>query len=397
MAPGSAHQAPNPSEVAEMVEHAVEVITILQEYKQAICPPEPSTHPPKWPWGDTTDDLATPRPTPSPPADRIPSPVPTPSSPTSCVPLPVPAPSSPTVVAPPTQEAQMTVFDGQPDRCSMDDKAKAIATPKYRKRSQATPPDRCQSCKTQDTPEWRRGPNGQRTLCNACGLHYAKLLQKYDRTVASLPQSAELPPTIDIAFLRKSAKIAAQNSVAARSYMARLSAPRSGTSHHDKGKSALTSRSQPSSLPKSSLKSSSKPASESSLKPTPQPPSKPPISDDRQAQDCCNRGAEPAPQYTHASSSSYSAPPAPSLIHQQALMPMTLPPPPQIHYQAPGPPPMNYFQPYVQPMPTSQPTYLMEHPSTYYSWGYNHAHAHYHSGAALLQWSGDCNTQASHQ
>ncbi len=29
-----------------------------------------------------------------------------------------------------------------------------------------------------DTPEWRRGPDGARTLCNACGLHYAKLERK---------------------------------------------------------------------------------------------------------------------------------------------------------------------------------------------------------------------------
>ncbi|RCH85040.1 hypothetical protein CU098_008782, partial [Rhizopus stolonifer] len=28
----------------------------------------------------------------------------------------------------------------------------------------------CQSCDTLETPEWRRGPNGARTLCNACGL-----------------------------------------------------------------------------------------------------------------------------------------------------------------------------------------------------------------------------------
>lgn len=29
---------------------------------------------------------------------------------------------------------------------------------------------RCHSCNTTDTPEWRRGPDGARTLCNACGL-----------------------------------------------------------------------------------------------------------------------------------------------------------------------------------------------------------------------------------
>ncbi|KAL9559854.1 hypothetical protein MBANPS3_000234 [Mucor bainieri] len=37
---------------------------------------------------------------------------------------------------------------------------------------------RCHSCNISETPEWRRGPDGARTLCNACGLHYAKLAKK---------------------------------------------------------------------------------------------------------------------------------------------------------------------------------------------------------------------------
>jgi len=36
----------------------------------------------------------------------------------------------------------------------------------------------CMVCGVTDTPEWRRGPNGDHTLCNACGLHYAKSLKK---------------------------------------------------------------------------------------------------------------------------------------------------------------------------------------------------------------------------
>jgi GATA zinc finger len=32
------------------------------------------------------------------------------------------------------------------------------------------PPGRCHSCNRAETPEWRRGPDGARTLCNACGL-----------------------------------------------------------------------------------------------------------------------------------------------------------------------------------------------------------------------------------
>ena len=53
----------------------------------------------------------------------------------------------------------------------------ASGEPKKR-RGRAAPPGRCHSCNRAETPEWRRGPDGARTLCNACGLHYAKLTRK---------------------------------------------------------------------------------------------------------------------------------------------------------------------------------------------------------------------------
>ncbi|KAF8903487.1 hypothetical protein CPB84DRAFT_1746196 [Gymnopilus junonius] len=36
----------------------------------------------------------------------------------------------------------------------------------------------CLGCSATSTPEWRRGPMGPRTLCNACGLVYAKMIKK---------------------------------------------------------------------------------------------------------------------------------------------------------------------------------------------------------------------------
>lgn len=36
----------------------------------------------------------------------------------------------------------------------------------------------CHHCGTSETPEWRRGPDGARTLCNACGLYHAKMVKK---------------------------------------------------------------------------------------------------------------------------------------------------------------------------------------------------------------------------
>lgn len=42
----------------------------------------------------------------------------------------------------------------------------------------------CLMCGVTDTPEWRRGPAGDHTLCNACGLHYAKSLKKNRKDAA---------------------------------------------------------------------------------------------------------------------------------------------------------------------------------------------------------------------
>ncbi|CAL1715171.1 unnamed protein product [Somion occarium] len=46
---------------------------------------------------------------------------------------------------------------------------------------QATEGQTCLGCNATSTPEWRRGPMGPRTLCNACGLVYAKLIKKRSR------------------------------------------------------------------------------------------------------------------------------------------------------------------------------------------------------------------------
>ncbi|KAK2470518.1 hypothetical protein H9L39_18135 [Fusarium oxysporum f. sp. albedinis] len=45
---------------------------------------------------------------------------------------------------------------------------------------------RCHKCGRTQTPEWRRGPDGKRTLCNACGLHYAKLKRKRQIKTSSI-------------------------------------------------------------------------------------------------------------------------------------------------------------------------------------------------------------------
>ncbi|PGH00454.1 hypothetical protein GX51_05772 [Blastomyces parvus] len=43
-----------------------------------------------------------------------------------------------------------------------------------RKRDGEVPEKDCSQCHTKTTPEWRRGPSGNRDLCNSCGLRWAK-------------------------------------------------------------------------------------------------------------------------------------------------------------------------------------------------------------------------------
>ncbi|CAH2352137.1 hypothetical protein CLIB1423_05S06458 [[Candida] railenensis] len=45
-------------------------------------------------------------------------------------------------------------------------------------------PLECNHCSCTSSPEWRRGPDGKRTLCNACGLFYSKLFKKFGKNTA---------------------------------------------------------------------------------------------------------------------------------------------------------------------------------------------------------------------
>ncbi|KAF7730970.1 hypothetical protein EC973_001016 [Apophysomyces ossiformis] len=60
---------------------------------------------------------------------------------------------------------------------------------------------RCHSCNISETPEWRRGPDGARTLCNACGLHYAKLTRKKaaaEKLAGKVSEGSASPPSLDV-------------------------------------------------------------------------------------------------------------------------------------------------------------------------------------------------------
>jgi hypothetical protein len=44
----------------------------------------------------------------------------------------------------------------------------------------------CSHCQSSETPQWREGPDGRRTLCNPCGLRYRphRLLPEYRPTTS---------------------------------------------------------------------------------------------------------------------------------------------------------------------------------------------------------------------
>ncbi|KAL5442887.1 hypothetical protein PMIN05_003881 [Paraphaeosphaeria minitans] len=50
----------------------------------------------------------------------------------------------------------------------------------------------CTDCGTLDSPEWRKGPSGPKTLCNACGLRWAKK-EKKRQSQPSTGQSSHTP------------------------------------------------------------------------------------------------------------------------------------------------------------------------------------------------------------
>ncbi|CAK7562738.1 MAG: blue light receptor [Sporothrix epigloea] len=62
------------------------------------------------------------------------------------------------------------------NRLLADELGQLLANRKKRKRRKGVGnmPRDCANCHTRNTPEWRRGPSGQRDLCNSCGLRWAK-------------------------------------------------------------------------------------------------------------------------------------------------------------------------------------------------------------------------------
>ncbi|KAI2786712.1 White collar 1 protein [Penicillium oxalicum] len=79
-----------------------------------------------------------------------------------------------------------------------DELQRLLARRKKRKRKQSavSVEKSCAMCSTKNTPEWRRGPSGNRDLCNSCGLRWAKQVRNKAQAAASgkaAPANAPAP------------------------------------------------------------------------------------------------------------------------------------------------------------------------------------------------------------
>jgi PAS domain S-box-containing protein len=80
------------------------------------------------------------------------------------------------------------------NRLLAEELASLLASKKKRKRRKGTGNVQrdCANCHTNSTPEWRRGPSGQRDLCNSCGLRWAKQVsEEYDPSTLRMPPWTE--------------------------------------------------------------------------------------------------------------------------------------------------------------------------------------------------------------
>ncbi|CBQ70334.1 conserved hypothetical protein [Sporisorium reilianum SRZ2] len=68
----------------------------------------------------------------------------------------------------------------------------------------ASPNKACTGCGKINSPEWRRGPSGHKTLCNACGLRYARSLTRRKKKKGKDGEVEFIEPTGDPSVVPKS-------------------------------------------------------------------------------------------------------------------------------------------------------------------------------------------------
>lgn len=75
------------------------------------------------------------------------------------------------------------------NRTLADELQRLLSRRKKRKRKQSaiSVEKECAMCGTKNTPEWRRGPSGNRDLCNSCGLRWSKQVRNKAQAAVSVP------------------------------------------------------------------------------------------------------------------------------------------------------------------------------------------------------------------
>ncbi|SPO22775.1 uncharacterized protein UTRI_01453 [Ustilago trichophora] len=109
---------------------------------------------------------------------------------------PAKPPSTPTPVAAARPSAERTP--------TSNGTANSHAAPSPGAESPSGPNKACTGCGKINSPEWRRGPSGHKTLCNACGLRYARSLTRRKKKKGKDGQVEFIEPTGDPSIVPKS-------------------------------------------------------------------------------------------------------------------------------------------------------------------------------------------------
>lgn len=103
----------------------------------------------------------------------------------------------------------------------------------------------CANCHTRTTPEWRRGPSGNRDLCNSCGLRWAKQVRSL-QSIASFMLTHYL----------QQGRVSPRTSSAASDKSKKSPSPRHHQSHHTILPNSIPETGQTSAIPSAMAPSS---------------------------------------------------------------------------------------------------------------------------------------------
>ncbi|EPE09597.1 zinc finger white collar 2 protein wc-2 [Ophiostoma piceae UAMH 11346] len=90
-------------------------------------------------------------------------------------------------------DAGIAISANRADRSSMAGGTGVTVASDKKKKLRVADEYVCNDCGTLDSPEWRKGPGGPKTLCNACGLRWAKKEKKEKKKAAAMTMPGSLP------------------------------------------------------------------------------------------------------------------------------------------------------------------------------------------------------------